>query len=308
MNQVRFACMGSEVTLALVDPAPGAASALARAEAICREVARTCTRFDPASPLSRANAAPDQWHTVPRATALAVAAAADAYRATAGRFDPRVLQVLLSWGYDRTLPFEVGAVTRAGVPAVVPTTEWRPAVVDDGGWRVHLGGHPIDLGGIGKGLAVRWAAAALAGASAGSLVDAGGDLVVSGRARDGQWRIGVEDPAGGTEPVLVLALTEEACATSSVRRGRWLVGDRPVHHLVDPRTGDPGGAGLAAVTAVHPDPAWAEVRAKELFLAGADGVAARASELALPVAWVTSDGTVGVSADLEPRVLWRRQS
>ena len=37
-----------------------------------------------------------------------------------------------------------------------------------------------------------------------------------------------------------------------------------------PRTGEPGGHGLVAVTVAHPDPAWAEVWSKTLFLAGRD--------------------------------------
>jgi len=36
----------------------------------------------------------------------------------------------------------------------------------------------------------------------------------------------------------------------------WLAPDgRRVHHLLDPRTGEPGGDGLVAVTVAAPDPA-----------------------------------------------------
>ena len=46
------------------------------------------------------------------------------------------------------------------------------------------------------------------------------------------------------------------------------VGDREVHHLIHPRTGEPGGDGLLAVTVAAPDPAWSEIWSKTLFLAG----------------------------------------
>jgi len=305
--------MASPVTLALVDPEPGATTALDEAEAVIREVARTCTRFEP-SALTRANAAPDRWHRVPEAVAGAVLEAARAHEATAGRFDPRVLATLLAWGYDRTLPFDVGVALPAAVhaaPAPADAGPWSPRVrAHAGGWHVRLGPYPVDLGGIAKGLAVRWAAARLVGAARGHLVNAGGDCVVAGRAPDGRaWRVGVEDPSGGPDPVLALGLTDSACATSSVRRLRWRVGGREVHHLVDPHTGDPGGdGGLASVTVVHPDPAWAEVLSKDLFLTGAARIRQRAHDDGLAVAWVAPDGHVGTSPALDDLVIWRRDA
>ena len=317
VSDCTFRAMASAIALTVVDPGPSAASALGRAEAAIREVEATCSRFDPASALSRANAAPDEWHVVPAATARAVGEAARAYIETGGLFDPRVLQVLLRWGYDRTLPFEEGfvhdgAAGRPGLSATEPhgaaPGPWAPQILEhDGVWQLHLGGQPIDLGGIGKGLAVRWAAAELAAAGRGFLVDAGGDVAVGGVSPDGgRWRVGIEDPAGGPEPVLVLEVTDTGCATSSTRLRRWRSGGEQVHHLVDPRTGRPGGVGLASVTVLHPDPASAEMWAKALFLSGADGIRAAAGALGAPAAWVGVDGSVGTSAAMNPLVTWRR--
>lgn len=310
-----FRAMASPVTLRVVDPGPQASIQLDRAEQLVREVERTCSRFDPASALSRANADPHRWHTVPATLAAAVQEAARAHRESSGLFDPRVLGVLLGWGYDRTLPFASGSV-EVDVPAGGPisaarvgtTGPWQPEVVQDGdAWLLHLGGHPIDLGGIGKGLAVRWAAVALEGAGRGHLVDAGGDCALRGVGPDGEgWRVGVEDPAGGPDPVLVLETTDTGCATSSTRLRRWRTGAGAVHHLVDPRTGRPGGAGLAAVTVLAPDPAWAEVASKGLFLAGAAKVGERAAELDLAAAWVSEDGAVCTTPAMDASVIWRR--
>lgn len=325
-----FRAMASPVTLQVVAPEAGADGALDAAEAVVREVERTCSRFDPTSALSQANAEPGEWHEVPGTFARAVAEAARAHAETGGLFDPRVHDVLVAWGYDRSLPFAEGAVAVAGrgpsEPAAHVLTSrspWRPQVRRDGGrYLVHLDGARIDLGGIGKGLAVRWAAARLADAGAGALVNAGGDVAVRGSAPDGgPWRVGVEDPVareGEPEtpehetpqhqvPLLVLAIQDAACATSSTRLRRWRAGGRAVHHLVDPRTGRPGGSGLAAVTVVGPDPAWAEVRSKTLFLAGAPDVRARAEALGLAAAWVTHDGAVGTTAELDASVIWRRE-
>jgi thiamine biosynthesis lipoprotein len=188
-----------------------------------------------------------------------------------------------------------------------PTGQWRPGVLArPDGWHLHVGGRPIDLGGIGKGLAVRWAAGCLAGAGRGFLVNAGGDCALSGTAPDrGLWRVGMEDPAGGSAPLLVVEVADAAVATSSIRRRRWRVGGRTVHHLVDPRTGQPGGAGLAAVTVLAGDPAWAEVWSKTLFLHGQGEITRLADAEGLAVGWVGLDGSIGTSPALDEHVVWR---
>ncbi len=315
-----FRAMASQVTFVVVDPSPGADAALERAESVVREVERTCSRFDAASDLVRANAAPHQWHEVPARLAHALAEAGRAHEETAGLFDPRVLEMLLSWGSAESMPAAEGPLVRAvglatrGREAGSPTSAfcepWRPRVARDGStYRVHLGGTGVDLGGIGKGLAVRWAAAELGAAGRGSMIDAGGDLAFSGSSPDGgAWRVGIEDPFGGDEPVLVLEVNHGGCATSSIRRHRWTVADEQVHHLVDPRTRLPGGRGLAAVTVADPDPARSEVWSKALFLTGGAAIGTRADELGLAAAWVRLDGRVGVSAAMEPLTIWRRPS
>ena len=59
---------------------------------------------------------------------------------------------------------------------------------------------PVDLGGIGKGLALRWAAAGLvAEALTDFLLEAGGDRRRSGRLGGEPWFVGIEDPAGGDD-------------------------------------------------------------------------------------------------------------
>ena len=322
----QFRAMATTVTLQVVDPDPGADRQLDQAEAVFRRVEEVCSRFDPAADLARANLDPGRWHRVPALLAHAVLEAYHAHLRTGGLFDPRVLDTLVSWGYDRTLPFDGrGAAPGPDLPAtapslvppltggpaggggLVPPRGWEPQVDRrDDGWHLHLDGQPIDLGGIGKGLAVRWAAQRLTGAGRGVLVDAGGDCALAGSGPTwGPWRVGMEDPAGGAQPLLVLEVSDAAVATSSVSRRHWRVGGVPVHHLVDPRTRRPGGGGLAAVSVLGTDPAWAEVWTKALFLLGPDGIAARAAADDVAAAWVTGDGAIGTSPAMDAFVIWR---
>ena len=86
-----FESMASAVNVRLQGAAGRADHLVPAVTELFAEVEAQCTRFDPASPLMQANAAADDWFRVPARCYAAILAAEDAYRVTAGRFDPRVL-------------------------------------------------------------------------------------------------------------------------------------------------------------------------------------------------------------------------
>ena len=320
-SSVRLRAMATDVTLSVAGDGRDVTLALDRARQVFARVEAACTRFDPSGPLAAVNASPQQWHVVPADLFDAVGEAWQAHRRTEGLFDPRVLETLLRLGYDRTLPFRSGPVvigTADGAvrPEQVPVRNavrpvapgpWQPEL-DPQRRAVRVGDHPIDLGGIGKGLAVRWAARELAGTGAPYLVEAGGDCCLGGDGPDGDgWRIGVEDPQqAGDHPDLlaVLELRTTSCATSSVRVRTWQVDGRPVHHLIAPRTADSARSGLQSVTVVDPDPARAEVWSKALFLTGRDGIAQACARHGLAALWVDDAGRLGTSEPVRPLLIW----
>jgi len=304
-----FTAMACEINLRIADPDGAAANSAADVEALFRAVETECTRFDPSSALMRANRAGDDWYVVPQYCYDAISAAWDAYVATDGRFDPRVLQTLTALGYGRTLAFDAGPVSLA-VHRSVPSIErfevgdWRPEFDADAS-AVRVGPRPLDLGGIGKGLAVRWASDVLEARHRDYLIEAGGDCMLAGIGPSGLgWEVGIEDPVGGEEPLGVLQVSDLACATSSIKLRRWTVDGKVAHHLIDPRTGAPGGDGLVAVTVVGADPAVAEVWSKSLFLAGADGIADVAARHEIAALWVRTDGGFEWNDWLDPFLIW----
>jgi thiamine biosynthesis lipoprotein len=227
----------------------------------------------------------------------ALVSADRAWRVTGGRFDARVLVDLDRLGYRGAALGEPGpdAPTASRLDRVIQR-------VGRGGMRV---ADPIDLGGIGKGLALRWTAARLERAGAGDfLVEAGGDLVARGDDPDGTpWQVGIEDPTGGEDPA-VIAVSGLAVATSSVRVNRWVMDGRVVHHLLDPRTGEPANDGLLAVTVAAADPAWAEVWSKALYLAGRPAIANEARSRGIAAWWITDDGAVEMTPAARALTIW----
>ena len=312
----RFRAMASQVTVQLVGIGINeAAEAFAKVEAIFDQVETACTRFNPSSPLMTANSSPRRWHELPDSCFQAIREAHTAHRVTEGLFDPRVLRSLEAHGYDKSLPFSTGTVhIDHEAPATVRPVRgrWRPRFDDKRG-AVKVGPEPIDLGGIGKGLAVRWAMAAVRDYGSGALIEAGGDLATRGLGPEAtEWRAAVEDPmvpAGEQQrqPVAVLAVSDRAVATSSIRLRTWRLAGREVHHLIDPRTGRPSAGGLASVTVIHADPASAEVWSKALFLLGAAEIAAEAQRRGLAAVWVDLAGRVRVSPAGRKHILWQVQ-
>ena len=303
-----FRVMTSDVVVQVVGGLGQAEPDVDAVAALFREVERECTRFDPESPLMQANAAADRWHALPSRCFAALDEAAAAYRRTDGLFDPRMLRTLHELGYDWELPPPAGREAAGSLPEPrrqPPRQPWQPAL-DSDRQRVRIGPDPVDLGGIGKGLAVRWAAGLLRRTWASFLISAGGDCYLAGPGPGGHgWHVGIEDPHASDRHVAIARLSDAGCATSSTSARRWSHEGRAVHHLIDPRTDRPAEGGLSAVTVVGPDTAAAEVWSKVLLLHGRAGIGAAARAQGLTALWVDEDGAVEMSASMRPLVVWQ---
>jgi FAD:protein FMN transferase len=159
------------------------------------------------------------------------------------------------------VPPEVHEVARLCRDARDRTDGWFDAWLPDG----PTGPRLFEPTGLVKGWAVQRACDVLRGALPAHdvLVDAGGDVALACNLLDSPaWTVGIEDPRDRTRVVATLGLRVGGVATSgSAARGG---------HVLDPRTGEPGGDGLLAVTVVAPDLLTADVDATAAFARGAD--------------------------------------
>lgn len=281
MLRRRFHAMGTDCELFLkARPRPVALRAMVGAEREVRRLERVFSRFDPDSELSALNrratlrVGPELLEVVDLALA--------ARERTGGRFDPTVHDALVAAGYDRTFEEVASAEARGGNPRASALRCGGSVRVDRETRSIELDpGVRLDLGGIAKGYVVDRAAEIL-GEHGPCLVDAGGDIAVRG----GGWPIGL-DTGDGT---LTLELGDGAVATSGRDRRRWTRGSEELHHIIDPATGLPAIGDLLRVTAVAATATEAEVRAKALFLAGAEDAEREANATATPALLVTLDG------------------
>jgi len=248
-----------------------------------------CSRFRPDSELVRLTGARGPVAVSPLLAAL-VQAALDVATASDGLVDPTLGRHLRAAGYDRTF----ADVPQDGPEAVrlpVAPDRWREVRVD--GLRLTVPpGVQLDLGASAKAWAADWLAEQVAGLGTGVLVNLGGDLAVGGPVPDGGWPVEVSDRPDGA-PVQVVAVEQGGLATSSTTARAWRRGGRPVHHVLDPRTGESATGDWACVSVAAPTcleantastaaivlgaaaPAWLAERGLAALLVGRSGAEVR---------------------------------
>ena len=261
-----------------------------------RVVAQMST-WEADSDISRYNrAAAGSVHALPAAFAEVLQCALDVARRSDGAFDPTVGAVLGLWGFgagagSRRVP-DAEALRQARAAG-----DWRQLVVDEAGGALRQpGGLRLDFSAIAKGYGVDLAVRALRAQGVSSaLVEVGGELYGYGRKPDGQpWRVLVEsapdEDAQAATPPRVLALDGRAVATSGDRWHRFEQDGQRYSHTLDPRSGRPIAATLAAVSVVAADAMRADAWATALSVLGADAGLACAEREGLAARFLLRDG------------------
>ena len=127
----------------------------------------------------------------------------------------------------------------------------------------------------------RWSVLRANGAS---LVDAGGDIAVSGLNSEGDaWPIGIEDPFQPDVNFEMLYLEDGGVATSGKDYRHWRQNGKLQHHIIDPATGLPAETDVLTATVIAPTVMKAEAIAKGIMISGSrDGLS-----------WLDSDENSG---------------
>lgn len=190
-------------------------------------------------------------------------------RASDGAFDITVGAFRGLWKFDQdfdgSLPAPEAVAERRAL------VDYRDLVVDQAAGTAFLRrkGMRITLGGIAKGYAVDRAVALLHDRGfVDFIVQAGGDLYVSGRRGDRPWRVGVRDPRGAPDDSFALIELENGTFSTSGDYERGLIKDgKRYHHLIDPKTGFPATRSRS-VTVLAKDALTADVWSTALFIIG----------------------------------------
>jgi len=287
MDTYHFDAMNTDIILAAQGNSAHVQAGFERAKEYIQSSERRFTRFSEDSELSHLNRSAGTWFHASADMTFVLSLAKQYVEQTAGLFNPSILPDLERAGYDRSMD-----LIRAQEAQLLParfTPEPRLLPLDellinpDENLIFLPHGMRLDLGGIAKGWIAEQAALILADYSSACLVDAGGDMFMVGLPDDHDfWQIDLEDPLSPDRSLTSLNVPPGALTTSSVVKRKWMQGDAPRHHLIDPRTGVPAETDWLSVTVVAPHADMAEVFAKALLIAGpleAEMVAHNAPEI-----------------------------
>ncbi|WP_322495873.1 FAD:protein FMN transferase [Chloroflexus sp.] len=304
MQQLSFRAMGSTITVIIDSDDPTARSVLTAARKTFLRYERMLSRFRPHSELSALNRRAGHGTVrVGQTLWRAVQQALWAARLSDGWVTPTVGAALVAAGYDHNF----SALTNGSAAGESkPAPDWRLIGYDPRRRTISLpAGMQLDLSGSAKG----WTAALVArrlGRRFPALVDAGGDIAVSGPRRDGSsWPVEVADPQTPDQGTELLLIRRGGVATSGIDYRRWQQAGRWQHHLIDPHTGAPAVTDLLSVTVVAPTLPLAEMAAKTVLLRGAEsGLRWLKARPQLAALLVSTDGQIIRSPALE-RYCWR---
>jgi thiamine biosynthesis lipoprotein len=281
--------MGSPLTVTL--PAPASPDLF---EAVFDEVARleaVLSNWRDDSELSRLNAgaarapfrcSPDLFEAIVQSIAWA--------ENTGGAFDPTVEPVVRELGLFGD-PYD-GRAPAADPPAAGTRADWRAVACDREARTVRFAsdGMGIDMGGIGKGIALDAAARVLRAAGRSrALIDFGGQVLAVGGPEGGAgWAVAVADPDDRDRTIARLRIRDRSLSTSAPRGRR---GPGGAGHIIDPRTGAPASFS-GSVTVAAADATGADALSTALCVMGleAGGAWAGRRDVAALFAWRDATG------------------
>lgn len=298
--------MGTLCTVTLAGVAPGAAAAgIEAAFAIFDRVDRVMNEWRPESPLSTLNARAGQgWVDLPEDLCQVLSLAKQGAERTGGRFDPTWAALSDLWRFDGTQAVAPPEAVLAARCRLVGHRhlELSPSA---GGCRARLAlpGMRVGLGGIAKGWAVDRAAGALRALGFRDfLVQAGGDLVVSGRRGEVPWSVSVRSPRDGVlDAVASLEVEDRAFSTSADSEHYFEERGRRLHHVIDPRTCRPAG-GVRSVSILAATGVEAEILSKAVMVEGGAEGLRLASDAGADALLVDAEGRVQGTAGLVARL------
>jgi thiamine biosynthesis lipoprotein len=301
-QSLKFRAMGCQMLAAIDHPFDQAQRVLAQTPEWFAAWEAALSRFQPDSELNRLNERPGIPVPVSEMLWRVLQAARRAEIESDGLVTPVLLNALVTAGYGTS--FDRLDIDQKASPAGAPVRQsfsLQDVIFEADDRRVCLpAGLRLDLGGVAKGWAAQRAMRKLERFGP-ALVDAGGDIAISGLRSGGRpWLVGIDDPRQEGESIGTLRLGRCGVATSGRDYRRWKQDGRWKHHIIDPRTGEPAVTDVLTATVIAQTVLDAEMAAKVVLILGSrKGLAWLEGRPGYAGVLVTDGGDVLTSKSLE---------
>lgn len=194
------------------------------------------------------------------------------YDQTAGAFDPTVAPLVNLWGFGPGGPQLKDSVN---IDAILRLVDYSSIQFDkEKVWKLKKDVN-LDFSAIAKGYGVDVIATFLSEKGIQNmLVEIGGELVAKGVNEEGElWKVGInrpEEDASANELYSIVALSNQAMATSGNYRNYYEVDGLKISHTIDPKTGRPVNHGLLSATVLAENCMKADAIATSLMVMGTE--------------------------------------
>lgn len=174
----------------------------------------------------------------------------------------------------------------------------------DGGLRLYMPeGMGLDLGAVGKGLAMEKALALLADRPdvTGAVISLGGSILTYGSKTEGApWRVGIVDPFDTSDSIGILTLEGQWCISTSGDYERYVEADGVrYHHILDPETGAPAASDVRGVTILMKDGLLCDGLSTACYILGPEKGMDLARQYGAEALFVMADGDIVMSEGMK---------
>jgi thiamine biosynthesis lipoprotein len=309
LHHDEFRAMGTRIRLELEAMHGHALIGFIAVRSLFESVERVFSRFRPESELCLLNQQAGDWVTVSPLMWQMLDQSLGLARQTGGIFDPTLLPALEAAGYTRDFK-QIGHDHPTSTLQAAPVGgHWQDIQIEAETRRVRLPHEvKIDLGGIVKGWTAEQAVGILRQYGP-CMVDAGGDVSV-GEAPSGRpgWMIGVAVSPMAQQPPdnrVILWLMQGSAATSGIEGRSWQHGGKAMHHLINPRTGQPADTDLISATVLAASAAQAEAWATAALVMGQQAALETFAERGIAAALVDQNRQMSLTEPLQPYIAWQ---
>jgi len=242
------------------------------------EINKSMSTYDYMSEISRFNRTTDttKFFQISEDFYEVMLKSKELYDLTHGAWDGTVNPLVDLWGFGQSeKPRDIPSDKE--IDSLLSVTGFDHIEISESGLKKRNPDISIDLSSIAKGYGVDQAAELLDNLGFEShLVEIGGEVYASGMKKDGTpWRVGVDQPDKDTrirEIYAVIQLSDQAVATSGDYRNYFeLEGEvRQYSHIIDPKKGRPVDNGIAGVSVIADNCAFADGLATAIMVAGVE--------------------------------------
>lgn len=190
------------------------------------------------------------------------------FHKTCGAFDPTVGPLINLWGFG---PGKIAQVDSASVDSIMQFVGFEKVKLREGNISKPEK-TKLDFNAIAQGYTVDLICSFLENRGIENyLIELCGEVRARGSKPDGDWRVGMERPAGKNSFAGAIAYTElnnAALATSGNWRKFKIFNGLKVSHIIDPASGRPAGHSLLSVTVMAENCAKADALSTALLVMG----------------------------------------